>query len=69
MMVITSGLLALYRYKLENVEYFSCLANMVTNDGRCTCEIKSRISKTQAALNKKRTLHQQIGLTFKEEAG
>jgi hypothetical protein len=26
------------------------------NDGRCTCEIKSRIAKTKAAFNKKRAL-------------
>jgi len=29
---------------------------MLTNDGRCTCEIKSRIAIEKAALNKKRAL-------------
>jgi hypothetical protein len=29
---------------------------MPTNDGRCTCEIKSRISMAKAAFNKKRDL-------------
>jgi len=29
---------------------------MLTNDGRCTCEIKSRIVMAKAALNKKKTL-------------
>jgi hypothetical protein len=29
---------------------------MLTNDGRCTCEIKSRIATVKAALNKKRAL-------------
>jgi hypothetical protein len=29
---------------------------MLTNDGRCTCEIKSRIAMAEAAFNKKRTL-------------
>jgi len=30
--------------QLENVEYFKYLAGMLTSDGRCTCEIKSRIA-------------------------
>jgi hypothetical protein len=29
---------------------------MLTNDGRCACEIKSRIAVTNAAFNKKRAL-------------
>jgi hypothetical protein len=29
---------------------------MLTNDGRCTCEIKCRIAMAKAAFNKKRTL-------------
>jgi hypothetical protein len=29
---------------------------MITNDGRCMCEIKSRIAMTKAAFNKKRAL-------------
>jgi hypothetical protein len=44
--------------QLENVVSFkySCLGNMLTNDGRCTCEIKSRIAMAKAAFNKKRAL-------------
>jgi hypothetical protein len=68
-MVITSGLLELYRCVLENVEYSSCLGNMITNDTRCTWEIKSRTAKEEAALNKKRTLHQQIGLSLRTKPG
>ena len=30
--------------QLENVEYFKYLGSMLTNDGRCTREIKSRIA-------------------------
>ena len=30
--------------QLENVEYFKYLGSMITNDGRCTREIKSRIA-------------------------
>jgi hypothetical protein len=36
-----------------NVKY---LGSMLTNDGRCTCEIKSRIAMAKAAFNKKKTL-------------
>ena len=38
--------------KLENVESFKHLGRILTNDGRCTCEIKCRI----AAFNKERAL-------------
>jgi hypothetical protein len=53
--------------QLENVEYFSYLGSMMTNDARCRCEIKSRTVMTKAAFNKKKTLLQQIWLKFKEE--
>jgi hypothetical protein len=53
--------------QLENVEYFNYLGSMVTNDARCTREIKSKIAMAKAAFNKKKTLHQQTGLKFKEE--
>jgi len=44
--------------QLENVESFKCLGSILTNDGRCTCEIKCRIAmaKAKAACNKKRVL-------------
>jgi len=29
---------------------------MVTNDARCTCEIKSRVAMVRAAFNKKKTV-------------
>ena len=38
--------------QLENVEYFNYLGSMITNDARCTREIKSRIAMTKAAFNK-----------------
>ena len=41
---------------MENVECFVCLCSMLTNDGRCTCEIKSRIAVAKAVFSKKRTL-------------
>jgi len=36
---------------------FCYLGIMTTNDARCTCEIKSRIAMTEAAFNKKKTVH------------
>jgi hypothetical protein len=42
--------------QLENVESFKYLGSILTNDGRCTCEIKCGIAMAKAVLNKKRTL-------------
>jgi len=38
------------------VECFKYLGSLLTNDGRCTCEIKSRIAMAKAAFSKKKTL-------------
>jgi hypothetical protein len=38
--------------QLENVEYFKYLGSVLTNDGRCTCEIKCRIAMSKATFNK-----------------
>jgi hypothetical protein len=40
----------------ENMESFKYLGGILTNDGRCTCEIKCRIALAKAAFNKKRAL-------------
>jgi len=42
--------------QVENVEYFSYLSNMITNNARCTIENKCRIAMVKPALNKKKTL-------------
>jgi len=42
--------------QLENVESFKYLGSVLTNDGRCNCEIKCRIAMAKAAFNKKRAL-------------
>ena len=42
--------------QLENVECYKYLGSMLTNDGRCTREIKSRIAMANAAFSKKKTL-------------
>ena len=46
----------IYQKQLENVECFKYLGSFLTNDGRCTCEIKSRIAMAKAAFNKKKIL-------------
>jgi hypothetical protein len=38
--------------QLENVEFFKYLGSILTKDGRCTCEIKFRITMANAAFNK-----------------
>ena len=40
----------------ENVECFKYSGSLLTNDGRRTCEIKSRIVMAKAACSKKKTL-------------
>jgi hypothetical protein len=53
---------------VENVEEFNYLGSMITNDARCTREIKARIAMAKAAFNKKEDfLHQQIRLRAMEE--
>jgi hypothetical protein len=42
--------------QLENVECFKYLGSILTNDGKCTCEIKCRIAIAKATFNKMRTL-------------
>jgi len=42
--------------QLKNVEYFKYLGSILTNYGRCACEIKSRIVMAKAAFNKKTLL-------------
>jgi len=42
--------------QLEKLVSFKYLGSILTNDGRCTCEIKSRIAMAKAAFNKKRAL-------------
>ena len=42
--------------QLDSVECFKYLGSMLTNDGRCTCEIKCRIAMVKAAFNKEKNL-------------
>jgi len=52
----TWTLRAVHHKQLQNVESFKYLGSILTNDGRCTCEIKCMIVMAKAAFNKKRTL-------------
>jgi len=36
--------------QLENVESFKYLGSILTDDGRCTCEIKSRIQQEEGSV-------------------
>jgi hypothetical protein len=40
----------------ENVEEFNYFGSMITNDARCTRDIKARIAVAKAAFNRKKTL-------------
>jgi len=40
--------------QLEDVKYFKYLGSMLTEDGRCTCEIKSRIAMAKLHLTRRR---------------
>ena len=42
--------------QLQDVESFKYFGSMLANDGRCTCEFKSRIAMVKAAFNKIRAL-------------
>jgi len=46
--------------QLENVERFKYLGSILTSDGRCTFDIKSRIVMAKAAFNKKKNLFTSI---------
>jgi hypothetical protein len=40
--------------QMENVAYLNYMSSMITNDARCTREIKSRIAMAKAAVSKKK---------------
>ena len=42
--------------QLESMEFFKYLGSTLTDDGRCTCEIKCRIAMAKAAFNNKKNL-------------
>jgi hypothetical protein len=53
--------------QLENMEYFNYLGSILTNDARCTREIKSRIAMAKAALNKKTLFTSKLDLHLRKK--
>lgn len=50
---------------LKNVKHFKYFGNIITNDERCTNEIRSRIAMAKSAFSKKKALcKQRSGLKF-----
>ena len=49
---------------MESLKY---LGSMLTNDGRCACEIKSRIAKAKAVFKKKRVLFTSTDLKLRKK--
>ena len=54
---------------MQNVEYFSYLGSMITNDTRWrpTPEIKSRIAMTNSAFNKKTLFTRKFDLNLRKK--
>ena len=53
--------------QLENVKSFKYLGSMLTDDGKCTCEIKSRITMAKAAFNKKNIFTSKLDLHLRKK--
>lgn len=54
--------------QLEYAEYFKYLCSVITNDERCTREIKYRISMAKATFNeRKKTFHRKIEVKFRKK--
>jgi hypothetical protein len=49
------------------VEYFNYLGSVITNDARCTREIKSRIAMAKAAFNKKTLFTSKLDLYLRKK--
>lgn len=54
--------------KLENVEYFSSEASIITNDARCTLAIKPRIVIAKSAFNKKTVFTSKLDWNLREKS-
>ena len=53
--------------QLENVECFKYLGSILTNDGRCTCEIKSRIAMAKTEFKKKTLFTSKLDLNLRKK--
>jgi hypothetical protein len=52
---------------LENVEQVNYLGSMITNDEKCTREIKARIAMAKAAFNKKTLFASKLDLELRKK--
>ena len=52
---------------LENVEYFKYLRSVVTNDSKCSPEIKTEIVMKKAAFKKKRLFTKKLALILRKK--
>lgn len=57
----------IHQKQLENVVYLSYLDSLITDDARCTREIKSRIVTAKAAFNKKTLFTSKMDLDLRKE--
>ncbi|PNF41593.1 hypothetical protein B7P43_G11848, partial [Cryptotermes secundus] len=53
--------------QLENVKFFKYLGSLLTDDGRCTSEIKSRIAMAKAAFSKKKLFTSKLDLNLRKK--
>jgi hypothetical protein len=53
--------------RLKNVEYFNYVDNMITDDARCTREIKSRSAVAKIEFNKKNVFFSNLFLDLRQE--
>jgi hypothetical protein len=51
----------------ENMEYLNYVGNIITNDARCTQEVKSRIAMAKVFQQEEDSFRPHFGLKFKEE--
>jgi hypothetical protein len=53
--------------QLKNLEYFKCLANMITDDAIYTHEINCRIAKAKVAFNKTTLFTSKLNLNLRDK--
>jgi hypothetical protein len=57
----------IHQKQLNSVEYFNYLGRIITNNARCTWEIKSIIARAKAAFNKKILFNRKLELNLRKK--
>jgi hypothetical protein len=57
----------IHKKQLENVKYLNYFGSIITNDARCTREIKCRISIKKIAFNKKALFTSKLDLNLNKK--